>query len=1003
MNNNGIFSQRDDTDYSASTAKRLSCEKVLLIVCAGIAAFCDFVTFVVACVAQYAPAFIMFPLFLLAVDGLFIAGICFTNFRFRYSLAVWIGYLILSFTFTVIMLAGAAGSSGIQNFTTAAIALAVLSHIVLWLTIGICALAGNFFPRKNYVKVILCAVTGIAVLFTFAYSVFVADKGFYGQDEDNLVRAVSYTEDESLDGYQAHALLMGCGTKVVIPETFNGKKVVSVSADILVDDSIDNIVIEGEEMLEIRDFESDMQIPSTLSIGVSKNTIDEYREKYIGLALDNTLALASAFYPADLADDERYVTFAYDWAASDEVLNHVLPTWIGKKGDVLDISSYAEANGITYIVNGDMRDSEDLHWNMLNNGGYVFKDVNAGGENVDGKKIDDSLYRAKVNFDKIYKVTVLDDNDSEYEPDASFKTTGIGDEVLDYRYVAYSVADELLQEIAREGFSLAWEEELRGERSRFTSLKDLLDSDAAYIYNNNVSIAPVWTLNAPQIVRTYTDRADNKFVYGDDVNFGVDALAPFEGCTLSYVWRGADGKPLGYYTQQALVTCITPALAGTYQVTVKASSDQTSLISETQGSVTLAVDKKTLRFIWSFPENAVYDGSERAATCEIVAEDVVGDDYLTFTVDTAPVVNAGTYTDKVTLLQGDNAGYYGFDSSAQFTYSVAKRPVSLSWQNTQFIYNGGYQYPKVDSVSNAVIGEEDEVIASVIYGKYGRNAGTFEVTASFASDSNYTISEGAVKSYSISKKEVVAVWQYTDKFVYNGYGQYPVIEDIEGLTDADRAGVIAGVIYSGYGKNAGEYTVGLSLGSGSENYLLVGDTEKTYTISKKSLTVGAVAADKVYDGKAGGNFTIRVQGLVGKDTAASLGAPVFSGDAVSAVNAGSYTLSVSFEPNDVNANYDIVYTSDTFVISPKSVAAVWSGTRVFAEDGEQHAPYIVTDGREYQGQAEITYEYFTSDGEPVAKPSEAGKYYVTASVKSDNYVLTGLRCDFEIVVEEAEK
>lgn len=697
------------------------------------------------------------------------------------------------------------------------------------------------------------------------------------------------------------------------------------------------------------------------------------------------------------------MTFAYDWAASDEVLNHVLPTWIGKKGDVLDISSYAEANGITYIVNGDMRDSEDLHWNMLNNGGYVFKDVNAGGENVDGKKIDDSLYRAKVNFDKIYKVTVLDDNDSEYEPDASFKTTGIGDEVLDYRYVAYSVADELLQEIAREGFSLAWEEELRGERSRFTSLKDLLDSDAAYIYNNNVSIAPVWTLDAPQIVRTYTDRADNKFVYGDDVNFGVDALAPFEGCTLSYVWRGADGKPLGYYTQQALVTCITPALAGTYQVTVKASSDQTSLISETQGSVTLAVDKKTLRFIWSFPENAVYDGSERTATCEIVAEDVVGDDYLTFTVDTAPVVNAGTYTDKVTLLQGDNAGYYGFDSSAQFTYSVAKRPVSLSWQNTQFIYNGGYQYPKVDSVSNAVIGEEDEVIASVNYGKYGRNAGTYEVTASFASDSNYTISEGAVKSYSISKKEVVAVWQYTDKFVYNGYGQYPVIEDIEGLTDADRAGVIAGVIYSGYGKNAGEYTVGLSLGSGSENYLLVGDTEKTYTISKKSLTVGAVAADKVYDGKAGGNFTIRVQGLVGKDTAASLGAPVFSGDAVTAVNAGSYTLSVSFEPNDVNANYDIVYTSDTFVISPKSVAAVWSGTRVFAEDGEQHAPYIVTDGREYQGQAEITYEYFTSDGEPVAKPSEAGKYYVTASVKSDNYVLSGLRCDFEIVVEEAEK
>ena len=130
MNKNGIFSSRDDTDYSQSTLRRLSSDKILLLVCAGIAAFCDLITFIVSLVAGYGAGQVVLTVFMLIADGLFIAGICFTNFRFKYSLAVWIGYVAVSFVLSLIMLVGCSGGAGVYTMTTAATALVILSHLI---------------------------------------------------------------------------------------------------------------------------------------------------------------------------------------------------------------------------------------------------------------------------------------------------------------------------------------------------------------------------------------------------------------------------------------------------------------------------------------------------------------------------------------------------------------------------------------------------------------------------------------------------------------------------------------------------------------------------------------------------------------------------------------------------------------------------------------------------------------------------------------------------------
>jgi hypothetical protein len=82
--------------------------------------------------------------------------------------------------------------------------------------------------------------------------------------------------------------------------------------------------------------------------------------------------------------------------------------------------------------------------------------------------------------------------------------------------------------------------------------------------------------------------------------------------------------------------------------------------------------------------------------------------------------------------------------------------------------------------------------------------------------------------------------------------------------------------------------------------------------------VTAVAVEKVYDGTAGGDFSIVVDGLVDGDDIGILGTPIFYGDAVTAVDAGTYTLQVALSSS--NANYKVVATNiASFTITPKEV------------------------------------------------------------------------------------
>ncbi|MDE7300784.1 MAG: hypothetical protein K2N47_01295, partial [Clostridia bacterium] len=63
------------------------------------------------------------------------------------------------------------------------------------------------------------------------------------------VRPVVYEYNDRSGEYTAVGVLGGYGTKVTVPETFNGAKVSSVSANLLTGNGLKEIYLEGEKKI----------------------------------------------------------------------------------------------------------------------------------------------------------------------------------------------------------------------------------------------------------------------------------------------------------------------------------------------------------------------------------------------------------------------------------------------------------------------------------------------------------------------------------------------------------------------------------------------------------------------------------------------------------------------------------------------------------------------------------------------------------------------------------
>ncbi|MDE6373319.1 MAG: hypothetical protein K2L72_02355, partial [Clostridia bacterium] len=395
------------------------------------------------------------PIVLFVFDAVyFVVSLCFTNFRFKYSLGVWLSYVLLFTVGVAAELAILLGGAGTVISNVALITWSVV-HALNILCAVITALFASRVMKSMWLGIVFAAVF---VLGCGAYLAYAFLYGFFGQG--NGSRPLVYKYDGSAGAYVAVDVLAGRSKKVVVPETFNGKPVTALSFKVLTKSGISeysfsaDIQFTDENILENQlDLEGKTFYVDKAGVNNVRSTLYAYEGG--AQTVRNAVILANATLPANLSDGEGYVAFSYDPAAFSLSKGNVIPVYVGDLS-AFDIDSYTA--DYDYVKYRDSENAEHLD-KAYKAGGYILSDiVGANGSLLSGAITENTV--AELKFDKIYRVTVESGNDNKYDerevqPDFCFDT--VDGARLDYRYLTEVTAEDFTDGLnGRKGFTLKW-------------------------------------------------------------------------------------------------------------------------------------------------------------------------------------------------------------------------------------------------------------------------------------------------------------------------------------------------------------------------------------------------------------------------------------------------------------------------------------------------------------------------------------------------------------------
>lgn len=378
-------------------------------------------------------------------------------------------------------------------------------------------------------------------------------------------------------------------------------------------------------------------------------------------------------------------------------------------------------------------------------------------------------------------------------------------------------------------------------------------------------------------------------------------------------------------------------------------------------------------------------------------------------------VAGGPYEFTLTVIaNGEKAGNYTVTDEVSGSLTIDRRGITLVWDETELVYDGTAQHPTVTGVTGAVPGEEDAVVGSVSYGAGAdaTDAGDYTVTASLPEESNYEITAGAEKPFTIERRALTFEVRDIVKD-YDGKAYEFTTEDLllisgEPAGGAQISDIVIGVTPSGAGAaaiDAGSYAFTLTpvvAEAYAKNYSIVGDFNGTIHIAKLSVTlVWSTDREFVYDGTAQRPGVTDIEGVLDDEKGEILASVIYGGDK-DATHAGDYTVTATL-PED--GNYEVTEGGECgFVIAPLPVTVTWTGGTEFTEDGEPHAPVAEC----ADAVAAVTTEYYERNGDGsrgrrlAGAPDEAGAYIAVAVIAdADDLEVSGeLELAFDIAEAE---
>ena len=251
---------------------------------------------------------------------------------------------------------------------------------------------------------------------------------------------------------------------------------------------------------------------------------------------------------------------------------------------------------------------------------------------------------------------------------------------------------------------------------------------------------------------------------------------------------------------------------------------------------------------------------------------------------------------------------------------ITKKDITVSAANGSKVYDGLVGGTFDYNVSGLAYGDDKYCLGTATYSgsaTKAKDVGSYTLSVTLSGNGNYNITSYSSATYTIVKKQLT-VTPFANAKDYDGKGFASFDFTLDGLCQGDTKDMLGKAKFGGSATtavNAGSYLLNVSFDNNTltKNYE-IGYRTSYAVINQKEITVTAIATDRKYNGKVGGQFDFKVEGLADGETAAILGTPIYEGTAVNAKDVGSYVLNVRFADSAAARNYKITYVSDSFEI-----------------------------------------------------------------------------------------
>ena len=434
--------------------------------------------------------------------------------------------------------------------------------------------------------------------------------------------------------------------------------------------------------------------------------------------------------------------------------------------------------------------------------------------------------------------------------------------------------------------------------------------------------------------------------------------------------------------------------AGKYTVTVSFELDdeyaQNYAVPEDMTAV-LTIEKANVELDFDGALTKVYDGKENAHGITATAnyEGATVTYKLSFGgEEVTGWKEVGTYTLEMTVAESQN--YFGTKLTVKIEVIKATYDLSgISFKDTTVTYDGSAKaleitgtLPTGVTVTYVYTQGGDEVDASNV-----KNAGTYTVTATFASDdANYNDIAEMTATLTIDKA--------TYDFSKISFEDKTETYDGTAKTFAISGTLPMGVTVTYYNADGGEsedefvaagtYTVTAKFTGDADNYNEIADMTATLTIEKDSYDLSGIKLDDktvTYDGTA---KALEITGTLPEGVDVEY---VYTQDGKTVTevkNAGVYTVTAKFTSD--NDSYDEIEDLTATLTIEKAtfdMSGIVLGKKTVTYDGTKHSLTLGEDVTLPEGLAIAAYTYSPeADGGAI----NAGKYTVTLSFKFDGEV-----------------